>query len=108
MSANKPFRLSSIVWLCPAVALLIALAPLPYGYYTLLRIIVCGAAALIAYQHYEKEREVSFWVALMAGVAILFNPIIPVHLNREIWAPIDIITAVIFFFHWRKKATVHD
>jgi hypothetical protein len=103
MSEGSQSNLPSIVWVIPAAALLIALAPLPYGYYTLLRIVVCGSAALIAYKQFQKERVVSLWVVLMSGVAILFNPFLPIYLDREIWAPIDVITAAIFLIHWRKS-----
>ena len=103
MSEDSQSNLPSIVWIIPAAALLIALAPLPYGYYTLLRIVVCGSAALIAYKQFQKERLVSLWVVLMIGVAILFNPFLPIYLDREIWAPIDVITAAIFLIHWLKS-----
>jgi hypothetical protein len=31
-----------------------------------------------------------------AIVAILFNPVVPVHLTRHAWAPIDIAAAILF------------
>lgn len=37
------------------------------------------------------------WAIVMFGViALLFNPIVPVHLSRSIWSPIDIAAAVAF------------
>lgn len=30
------------------------------------------------------------------GIAILFNPIIPVHLTKDIWVIIDLIVAILF------------
>jgi len=32
----------------------------------------------------------------MGGIAILFNPIIPVYLTKEIWVVIDFIIAIVF------------
>jgi len=32
----------------------------------------------------------------MGFIALLFNPLIPVYLTREIWAPIDLGLAVLF------------
>ena len=101
MSEKGQINLPAAVWLVPAVALLVALAPLPYGYYTLLRIVVCGAAAFIAYSTFSQEGSVSLWVLVMGGLAVLFNPLIPIHLSRELWAPIDAISAVVFLVHWR-------
>lgn len=99
MTENRQQGLPAAVWLVPAVALLIALAPLPYGYYTLMRIVVCGAAAFIAYSVYQRQGKVSVWVLVMGGMVLLFNPLIPIHLSREIWAPIDVISALLFCFH---------
>ena len=68
MPENNQDGLPAAIWLVPAVALLIALAPLPYGYYTLLRIIICGAAAFIAYSIYQRQQAVSLWVLAMSGL----------------------------------------
>lgn len=103
MSEKVHIDLSAAFWLVPAVALLIALVPLPYGYYTLLRIVVCGATSLLAYNELNTSGAVSMWGLLMGGVALLFNPIVPIHFSREIWAPIDILAAVAIFIHWRAR-----
>lgn len=88
------------IWLLPAAMLLIALAPLPYGYYTLLRLVVCGSSAYIAWT--TAKLKPTGWTAVFALVAVLFNPIIPVYLDREIWAFIDIGVAIIYLAHWWK------
>jgi hypothetical protein len=41
-------RIPRVVWLICAVLLVAAVLRLPYGYYSFLRIMICGAAALIA------------------------------------------------------------
>ena len=79
----------------PAALLVLALLPLPYGYYTFLRIVVTICAAIVAYELYasEKLRLMSF---LFIGIAVLFNPVIPIALNRSLWTPIDVVVAAIF------------
>lgn len=67
----------------------------PYGYYTLLRLVVCGTSLFIAYKAYEFSRIV--WVYIMGFIALLFNPVIPVHLDKEIWVVIDVIVAIVIF-----------
>jgi hypothetical protein len=79
--------------------LVIALAPLPYGYYTLLRLVVCAAAAYLAFVGH-KAGMTQFWTGAMAVVALLFNPLIPVYLSRGVWAPIDVLVTVLFVAHW--------
>ena len=59
----------------------------PYGYYTLLRFAVCGTSiymALFALEHQKK-----FWLWSCGFIALLFNPLIPIHLDKETWVVID-------------------
>jgi hypothetical protein len=93
----------SAIWLIPAIMLFVALMPLPYGYYTLLRFVVCAAAAYLAYVEYTRRENVNPWVVGLALIAFLFNPIIPVFLSREIWAPINVAAGVALVVHWRKS-----
>ncbi len=66
----------------------------PYGFYTFLRIVVCGSAIYIAFQASVIK---SFpWVWLMGAVAVVFNPLIPLRLPRPTWQAIDFIAAVVF------------
>jgi len=74
--------------------LVIAIADLPYGYYTLLRIAICILAGFSAYVAFESEKKP--WLWLFGTIAILFNPIIPIYLDKETWTIIDLIVAVIF------------
>ncbi len=76
------------------VFLLGALAPWPYGYFVFLRWVVCFAALMVAFRAHEIERLWALWT--FGLVALLFNPLIPIYLTRELWAPIDLLTAVLF------------
>jgi hypothetical protein len=96
-------RLKSIpwfVWVIPAVMLLIATARLPYGYYTFMRIVTCAAAVLIAVASWNERPAGQFWAVLFGGLAILFNPLIPIHLTRSAWFVLDIGAAAIFAAHF--------
>lgn len=73
----------------------IALVELPYGYYMLLRLVVCAAAVVIAWKRFAGNSS-SVWGVIFAGVALLFNPILPVHFSRELWAVLDSVTAAVF------------
>jgi hypothetical protein len=88
------------IWIIPAVLSIVALAKLPYGYYQFLRIVVCIAAAYLTYREYQLDDKVTIWAVVFALLAILFNPIIPVHLSREIWAFFNVICATIFIIHF--------
>jgi len=79
-----------------AVLLLIALLPLPYFYYQLLRIVVTIVAAIYAYSFYEDNQMPN---AITFGVIVLiWNPIFPIYLDKSVWLILDSIGAVIFYF----------
>jgi uncharacterized membrane protein YccC len=83
-----------------AVLLLMAVLPLPYGYYTFLRVSVTTCALLVAWFAYTEKGEPTVWVLVFGLVAILFNPLIPIYLSRGIWFYLDIGIAVIFAVWW--------
>ena len=83
----------------PAIASLIVLALAvlgrwPYGFYEILRFVVCGSAIYLAIYAYQLRKNGWLWVMLAA--ALVFNPLLPIHLRRGSWQPIDLLTAVIF------------
>lgn len=87
------------IWIIPAILSIIALAKLPYGYYQFLRTVICIAAAYLAYREYQLDDKVTIWAVVFALLAILFNPIIPIHLSREIWAFFNVMCAAVFIIH---------
>jgi hypothetical protein len=88
-----------LVWVVPAILLMIAVVRLPYGYYTFTRIVTCGAAALIAMVGFRNRGIVPAWSILMVLVAVLFNPLLPIHLNRSTWFYLDLAAAIAFVAH---------
>mgnify|MGYP000492405990 CR=1 FL=1 len=91
MAQNEPHLIPSLI---ASVMLFGALGNWPYEYFTLLRWVTCGAAIFVAYHVHDPERQ---WIAWLFGIiALLFNPIFPVYLSREIWAPIDVICGIAF------------
>ncbi len=63
--------------------LALGVAPMPYGYYTILRIIACAVFVWCAIVTGRRKLEILPWV--FALLAILFNPIVRVHLDRALW-----------------------
>ena len=72
-----------------------ALADNPYYYYQILRWVTAGVAGYSAYLAYKQSKNA--WTWILAITAIVFNPIAPFHLTREIWSVLNIIRAVIIF-----------
>lgn len=78
-----------------ALAALLAVASLPYGYYVLLRWVVCPVAAYTALQAAKLPAKGWSWV--FGVLALVFNPILPVHLTREVWPVVDLAACVLLF-----------
>lgn len=77
-----------------AILLFWALTDNPYGYYQFLRWIILITASYSAYLSYEKRKN--GWTWIFAIIAILFNPIIPFYLSKDVWQIIDLISGVLF------------
>jgi hypothetical protein len=61
----------------------------PYGYYILLRWVCCAVFAYLAFKAIAQEKQ--GWVWVLGITAVVYNPIIQVHLTREIWSIINLI-----------------
>lgn len=90
--------------LVPVALLFVALLPLPYGYYTFLRLVIAASAAYLAWQDYRKKNAFNGWSLILSMVALLFNPLIPVYLDRGSWFIIDLAVAGIFAMRWHVSA----
>jgi hypothetical protein len=90
-------------YLVISILLLLGIANMPYGYYSVLRIVICGFSSIIAYQIFELlDQEKSKWPWLYIAIAVLFNPFIPIYLGKIIWTFVDIVLGIAFFIIYRK------
>jgi hypothetical protein len=88
------------MFLVPAAMLVIALLHHPYGYYQLLRLVllVCGGWMTL----WSWENRGRGWAIPFGATTLIFNPLLPVHLDRETWALLNIGAAVLFILGaWR-------
>lgn len=80
------------LWIPQAVAgvmLLFALFPAnPYGYYVLLRWVVCPCFIYTALQVFQKNQINLVWI--LGVTAAIYNPIISLHLNRPLWGVLNL------------------
>ncbi|MGO7532434.1 DUF6804 family protein [Rhizobium sp. WYCCWR 11146] len=90
--------MQSRLYFAAAAMLCLATLPLPYGYYMLLRLVVAVAACLAAFKFYSEKSQVDWKVCFFGGLALLFNPLLPVFLTRSLWLWIDLAAALLFCY----------
>ncbi len=85
------------IWIPQAITgvmLLWALNPEnPYGYYIVLRWVCCAAFTYLALKALAQGKE--GWVWVLGVIAVIYNPIVRIHLTREIWSVVNIATVII-------------
>ena len=82
-----------------ACLLILCLAPMPYGYYTLVRFVSMVAFGVMAYKYYQVKKE--SWAIAFGALALLFQPFVKIALGRTIWNIVDVAVAImllILFF----------
>ncbi len=89
------FNFSNIIKVVAVFLLVYATARHQYSYYTFLRWYVFLSSIYFAYS--SNEAKIKIWFVSFSIIALLFNPIIPIYLNKGIWSVIDVICAIIIF-----------
>jgi FtsH-binding integral membrane protein len=107
---NKSKLRFIIIRLVAAILILLAFRHNPYGYYIILRWVVC---AIFIYCAIRAHRETSeAWTWIFGVNAALYNPIFPLHLGRQIWSTVNIVSTILiivsFFTLKRKKAALEE
>jgi hypothetical protein len=91
MAAQKAIALVT------SIAVLIGLGDLPFGYYTLLRLLICGFSLFLLFNERPIRVEWQRW--LTGGWAVLYNPIVPVRIgDKGIWIVLNLLTVAWFWY----------
>jgi hypothetical protein len=84
-----------------ALALIICLFPMPYGYYTLVRFAAMIIFACMAFSFYKEEQ---IPLSIIAGaLALLFQPFVKLPLGRTVWNAVDVIVAIALVILWYRN-----
>jgi hypothetical protein len=92
------------VYLIIAALMLLCLAPMPYGYFQLVRFLSILVFGVMAFRYYQERKE---WLAYICGtLALLFQPFYKIALGRTVWNIVDVIVAigliVLFIYEWKR------
>jgi len=88
---NRP-----VFYIVAALCFMAMLPGMPYDFFMLLRVCVCGVAIYGAAKMLNGTREWLAWGCIV--LAILFNPILKVHLGRDTWWLMDGVASVFLCF----------
>ncbi len=73
-----------------------------YAHYEILRWLITCFSAWTFVNIYNKNVH-SFWLLIFAAITILFNPIVKIELEQDVWMMIDFITLIIFLVYAIKN-----
>ena len=68
---------------------------LDYGCYEILRWLITSFAVWSTVRVYNNTSK-SVWILIFSAIAIIFNPVIKINFEKEIWQTIDIVVLIIF------------
>lgn len=85
------------IWIPQAVAVALLMWALypenPYGYYVFLRMVCCGTFAFLAFIAFDRTQQA--WAWIFGLTAVVYNPFIRIHLDRETWSWINVGTIAV-------------
>ena len=85
-------------YLILAALLLLCLAPMPYGYYQLVRFVAMVLFAVFAYNYWKNDKQPLAIVFI--ALALLFQPFMKIALGRAMWNIVDVIVALGMITLW--------
>ncbi len=87
-----------------AALLLLAWLDMPYGYYTFLRLAVTAYASYSFYIHLHREsRHRELLLILSAALILLYQPLFPLALGRDIWQWVNLASIAAVYGIARKS-----
>lgn len=95
MASNNTHQQSTrIARIVAGAMLLLALGSWQYGYFQLLRVVVCGVGLYSGWYFLEIKQPSWAWFFFLT--AVLFNPIVIVSLQKSTWQLLDLAVGAVF------------
>lgn len=94
------------IFILPSILFLFALAPMPYGYYYILKFVVLITSIIeITFLVELNNNEFKNDIIFLGAIALLYNPIIIIPLGRPFWTIVNIGTVLYYLFYSNKINT---
>lgn len=85
-------KIQPILKVVLAIMLFLCLAPMPYGYFMLVRVVATTLFCYFAYCEFREERD--GLGILYIGLIILFQPFEKIALGSPLWNAVDVIVGI--------------
>ncbi len=83
----------------PAGLLIISnLIILNNGFVTLIKLIICASSSFIIFFAFRSAKCINETLVTFSFILILYNPIIPIHLDREFWTIINFLISGVYIY----------
>jgi hypothetical protein len=90
--------------LIATVAVVVGFADLPYGYYMLLRLFLCGVSLFFLFGTRLALEDWHRWI--LGGFAVLYNPVLPIRIGEKgIWEVVNVATVILFWLVSSRQDT---
>ena len=83
----------------PAGLLIVSnLITFPVGFDTFVKMIICFSSGTIIFYGFKSAKGINETIIIFSLILILFNPVFPIHLEKELWLPINFLTSGIYIY----------
>ena len=83
----------------PAGLLIISnLVTFPVGIDTFVKMVICFSSVTIICYAFKSTKGINETIIIFSLILILFNPVFPIHLERELWLLINLLTSGIYIY----------
>ena len=94
----RVWKAIDLVWISGCLALAAAPLDWPYGYYQLLRVMISVIAVFLAIRSWRPGSRA--WTWGLAAMALIYNPLAPLSLGRELWTIVNGVSVAVLVMHW--------
>ena len=74
---------------------LVTFAP---GFNAFVKMIICFSSGTIIFYGFKSAKGINETIIIFSLILILFNPVFPIHLEKELWLPINLLTSGIYIY----------
>ena len=83
----------------PAGLLIISnLVAFQVGFDTFVKMVICFSSITIIFYAFKSAKGINETIIIFSLILILFNPVFPIHLEKELWLPINFLTSGIYIY----------